>query len=501
MGRRSLDEFPQLKQYGLKACTIKGDGNCLFSALSDQIFGNPGEKHEVRTCVVDYMRDHPEEFKAFIPVVGAERRNPKRKNAGSSARPMSMPQVTESQRDKAWEDYLEGMGQNGKWGSDIEITAFSKAYKTNVKIFTTTSAPYIIAGGAENLPVAYIAYHTWQHYSSVRNIDGPFTGIPNVQENPLSSDEEAKITAETQGTVVVHSWMITNIRAMLPSRQIDDTRIKKAIEKCKGNIDEAFNLLSDEIISSSSGSSSIERDADSDDDEDYSGPKKRQDRRMSKGTKAAQKQKQLATKRLPSNDEPLASDTDSLFEPQPIRRKSKAKPKGKHSKISPAEARAVAAKPKVRVKLTNKARVDQPKQNSTRETTEVSETGQSGIEESLATSDTITDDGYHADDTSSEHGAPSRSQSFSPAAAPPAKKSFILRVNKPKIRQRGPTPTVSGAISKPDQSRSEIKWGTSVSPKQPRPANAAGTTDAASTPSNSRRLDQVIGIRGLTIQI
>lgn len=36
----------------------------------------------------------------------------------------------------------------------------------------------------------HIAYHDWEHYSSVRNVDGPFTGPPEIREENVEKEEQ-----------------------------------------------------------------------------------------------------------------------------------------------------------------------------------------------------------------------------------------------------------------------------------------------------------------------
>lgn len=66
--------------------------------------------------------------------------------------------------------------------------------------------------------------------------------------------------------------------------------IIKTIEECRGNVDAAISKLldSDERSSASSAraSSSVEREVDSEDEEPIRGPKKRQDRRLSRAARA-----------------------------------------------------------------------------------------------------------------------------------------------------------------------------------------------------------------------
>ena len=68
------------------------------------------------------------------------------------------------------------------------------------------------------------------------------------------------------------------------------------IEECKGNVDAAVSRLLDgedhSSTSSGHGSSSVERDEDSDDEEISTGPKKRQDRRLSRATRTINQDKE-----------------------------------------------------------------------------------------------------------------------------------------------------------------------------------------------------------------
>lgn len=38
--------------------------------------------------------------------------------------------------------------------------------------------------------VLHIAYHDWEHYSSVRNVEGPFTGPPEIKEERVQKEEQ-----------------------------------------------------------------------------------------------------------------------------------------------------------------------------------------------------------------------------------------------------------------------------------------------------------------------
>jgi hypothetical protein len=191
MGRRSQDgEFPLLKVAGLKACDIRGDGtytrpptplhshnfklllviatnslcyfigNCLFNALSDQIYGHQNNNREIRSIVIEYMRNNRDQFIHFINV-DVNRRNPKRKNTAASAS-WSFTAATEEEQNEAYEAHLGSMSRGGTYGDNVEIIAFAKEYNTDVKIYQDNYSYYVRAvpdDGAEVRPIARIAYH------------------------------------------------------------------------------------------------------------------------------------------------------------------------------------------------------------------------------------------------------------------------------------------------------------------------------------------------------
>lgn len=149
----SDDEFPVLRRLGLYASDIKGDGNCMFRAMGDQLYGDGGKSHvQIRAQIVGYMKEHIDYFGPFISVEGEN-----------------------------WQQYLRRMSQDSIWGDNLEIVAFANCFKANVVIYQRDSC-YVIAPSHDpaNAKQLHIAYHEWEHYSSVRNKSGPHNGIPRV---------------------------------------------------------------------------------------------------------------------------------------------------------------------------------------------------------------------------------------------------------------------------------------------------------------------------------
>lgn len=94
---------------------------------------------------------------------------------------------------------------------------------------------------------------------------------------------------EKKFSSTVPPWMVNVITKSLPYCT-NRNAIIKTIEECDGNVNAALSKLldSDERSSASSAraSSSVEREVDSDDEEPVRGPKKRQDRRLSRAARA-----------------------------------------------------------------------------------------------------------------------------------------------------------------------------------------------------------------------
>jgi OTU domain-containing protein 3 len=239
------------------------------------------------------MREHAAYYKQFIDVQpgGGTRRNPKRKNAGAYSTSVNLVQPSNADIDRVFNSHLQSMAKGGTYGDNMEITAFSSALGWDVKIYQRDFA-YMISGAGEagrneNRPVAHIAYHAWEHYSSIRNLGGPYTGLPVVSPKALSLEEEAKQREMLASTSPVQPWMIDQIANILPFLT-DKPTIRRALEAANGNVDRAFSALMDaeenRSGSSAQESSSVERDQDSEDDV-HAGPNKKQDRRMSRASK------------------------------------------------------------------------------------------------------------------------------------------------------------------------------------------------------------------------
>lgn len=183
--RTYASEFPVLDELNLYASATKGDGNCLFRALSDQLFGDESHHSEIRQNIVNYVEEHGDHFAAFVGEFG-----------------------------ETFDQYLNRLRQDGVYGGDIEITGFADYYNKAVVIYQADSL-YVIQP-RESTKVqgsVHLAYHTWEHYSSVRkvgNTNGPVEiDLPGSSAVPFTSEAA---TATTD----VPSWQVDLILKSVP---------------------------------------------------------------------------------------------------------------------------------------------------------------------------------------------------------------------------------------------------------------------------------------------
>ncbi|KAG6914306.1 hypothetical protein DXG01_001193 [Tephrocybe rancida] len=184
----------QLRALGLYAADTLGDGNCLFRALSDQLTGSPSSHLTLRQRICDHIEQHKERYAPFV------------------------------EDERGLETHVGCMREQGTYGGHMELSAFAHMEKRDVKV-VQPGLVYVIEwrafAGSPKVPAKsynyhhyeadeeedddgeddhghkhikdkdppegdtiYVAYHDWEHFSSIRNLRGPHTGLPCVRETP-----------------------------------------------------------------------------------------------------------------------------------------------------------------------------------------------------------------------------------------------------------------------------------------------------------------------------
>jgi OTU domain-containing protein 3 len=139
-------------------------GNCLFNALSDQLYGHQ-EMHEVlRTATIEHMRDNSDFYRQYMAINNV-RRNPKRRTTAATHTRIDTTYYTEEQLQQQFEEHVEKMGQPGEWAD----SAFASALDVHVRLwqadYTYLFSPrpsYVSSDdstAADDRRTLHIAYH------------------------------------------------------------------------------------------------------------------------------------------------------------------------------------------------------------------------------------------------------------------------------------------------------------------------------------------------------
>jgi OTU domain-containing protein 5 len=92
---------------------MEGDGNCLFRAISDQIYnGDQSHYDMIRQSCMDYIQSEKEFFVQFI--IGGE---------------------------ENFLQYVDRKRQDAVWGDDIELQAMSEIYDRPIEIYAYRAEP------------------------------------------------------------------------------------------------------------------------------------------------------------------------------------------------------------------------------------------------------------------------------------------------------------------------------------------------------------------------
>ncbi|KAG4431728.1 hypothetical protein IFR05_012783 [Cadophora sp. M221] len=189
MPRVGQATFPALAGLGLHVVNVRGDGNCLFRAICDQLYGHQNKHEHIRANVVDYMRQNPNNFKPFVEVDGSQRHAPSRRSAPKGSTKGS----ANEEIDMAWNQYLASMAKPSTYGDHLALLAVAKTYDMDVMVHHQM-ANYNVWIKAVDSPtaaprqIAHIALAN-EHYQSVRNINGPDNGPARTLPKGMESFE------------------------------------------------------------------------------------------------------------------------------------------------------------------------------------------------------------------------------------------------------------------------------------------------------------------------
>jgi len=165
---------------------MKGDGNCLFRALADQLEGYQ-EKHAFyRSEVADYLDANKDQFIPFMP-------------------------------DMDFSDYVSKMRRDGYWGGNMELAAAAGKWNVNVIVHNFQAPRYEVSSPKKNAKTKeiHVSYHEGEHYCSVRSADDDGFGPPKpikikVKEEKKDGKKQIKKDGKKQQQRVQHKQLKMN---------------------------------------------------------------------------------------------------------------------------------------------------------------------------------------------------------------------------------------------------------------------------------------------------
>ena len=156
----------------LRIVEMNADGNCLFNAISHQIYGTQDFHQLVREKCMEYILAQKAYFQAFIT------------------------------DEETIEQYCHRKSTLGVWGDDVEIQALSEIYDRSIEImaYSSESLRTFHEQQTSNSAVTSLklSYHGQQHYNSV--VDTRWTPAEALESGEPGAVENEAIEFVTQET-------------------------------------------------------------------------------------------------------------------------------------------------------------------------------------------------------------------------------------------------------------------------------------------------------------
>lgn len=141
----SYDDFERERQFEIDIRRVKGfevkkmmeDGNCLFRAVADQVYGDSECYDVVRQMCIDYMEQERDHFSQFIT--------------------------------EGFTLYCKRKRRDKVYGNNVEIQAMYEMYNRPIHIYSYSTEPINIFQGtySADTPPIRLSYHHGNHYNSL----------------------------------------------------------------------------------------------------------------------------------------------------------------------------------------------------------------------------------------------------------------------------------------------------------------------------------------------
>ena len=132
----------RLRLYGLKEKKVRGDGNCQFRALADQLFRDQERHAEIRSATVAQLRRERARYSVFVP--------------------------------EDYGAYVDEMARETTWGDHITLQAAADAYGVAMCVISSYKDNFVIEiqpTAKRSERVLWISFWAEVHYNSIYHIN------------------------------------------------------------------------------------------------------------------------------------------------------------------------------------------------------------------------------------------------------------------------------------------------------------------------------------------
>ncbi|KAJ6796776.1 OTU domain-containing protein 5 isoform X2 [Iris pallida] len=169
--REHMFELEIRRTKGLEVKRMMEDGNCLFRAVADQVYGDPDAYDMARQMCIDYMERERDHFSQFVT--------------------------------EGFTSYCKRKRRDKVYGNNVEIQAFCEMYNRPIHIYCYSTEPINIFHGSYNTdtPPIRLSFHHGNHYNSLvdprRVTIGAGLGFSSLQERNVDKERvKAAIKAQ-----------------------------------------------------------------------------------------------------------------------------------------------------------------------------------------------------------------------------------------------------------------------------------------------------------------
>lgn len=152
---------------GFRIKRVGDDGNCMFRAVSHQLYGTEDHHFMIRQRCMDFLQINKSFYESFI--------------VGSS---------------QTFDHYVTEKRKDRIWGDDVELQLLSELYSAPIDIYSGGDNPVRTFRESQDGTgrVIRLSYHRRSHYNSVVKMDNPEnTGVVNVMEEEPGALEDKGI--------------------------------------------------------------------------------------------------------------------------------------------------------------------------------------------------------------------------------------------------------------------------------------------------------------------